>query len=400
MTFIPEHPHADADRRRPILARLASRWWQMALVWVVVFALVAFGIVGEIPPAYEAVALLEARSIEDIFAPELHAVTDPRELVLYLRTQVGLIRSDRTLEAALAMPQLVRLPMITSSPDAKETVRKRLRAEIVEDTGLIRVALESTNPAEAAAIVNAVVNSYIEQHRESSQTASRSLKKELEAERAKLGSQIQSVRSQLTDLIAHQNASAGSRVVVRPVGKDDEGPSLKAVTPEQHRDLINRLIQADFERMDARAQLEVAKRPDRRESDGRIRELETSVLQAEQKSRVYARYIGQLRVEPPTDAGDDLQVSMLRQDLNHLRELQKVAESKYSRLLWKINRDSYRVVVHDKAAVPKVPSSDPRPAYLASAAAVTYLLVLGVFLIIEIVAEIAAGRVDEPDAEA
>ena len=34
-------------------------------------------------------------------------------------------------------------------------MRKRLRAVTVEDTNLIKVALESTNPNEAAAIVNA-----------------------------------------------------------------------------------------------------------------------------------------------------------------------------------------------------------------------------------------------------
>ena len=62
---------------------------------------------------------------------------------------------------AVANPQVSTLPSIKESLDPKmDLTQELIVVEIVQDAYLIRVALESKDPAEAAMIVNAVVESY------------------------------------------------------------------------------------------------------------------------------------------------------------------------------------------------------------------------------------------------
>ena len=110
----------------------------------------------------------------------------------YLETQVQLISSDKVLDAAIARPastttpMIAKLPMIVKSKDPKADLRKEMLVEIVKNTFLIRVALASRDPEEAALIVNAVVESYLEQHSEYHRSANKALKKSLEEELATL----------------------------------------------------------------------------------------------------------------------------------------------------------------------------------------------------------------------
>ena len=52
--------------------------------------------------------------------------------------------------------------MIKGSTDPKADLRKKLDIQIIPNTHWIRVALESTDPQEAKAIVNAVVAAFDE----------------------------------------------------------------------------------------------------------------------------------------------------------------------------------------------------------------------------------------------
>ena len=69
--------------------------------------------------------------------------------------------SDKVLEPVVTNALVVNLPMIKKSEDPKSDLRMKLRVGIVENTNLIRVAMELPNGEEAITIVQAVIDSYI-----------------------------------------------------------------------------------------------------------------------------------------------------------------------------------------------------------------------------------------------
>ena len=125
----------------------------------------------------------------------------------YLETQVQLISSDRVLDAALSRPastttpMIAKLPMIARSKDPKAHLRKEMVVEIVKNTFLIRVALASRDPEEAASIVNAVVDAYLEQHSDYHRSANKTLRKSLEDELDDAGHENRGEEDELKALI-------------------------------------------------------------------------------------------------------------------------------------------------------------------------------------------------------
>ena len=124
-----------------------------------------------IQPTYEAISLLQVQPTRpDLFGPGVQNGLDTVVAQPYLETQVQLISSDKVLDAAIARPptatkpMISKLPMIAASKDPKTDLRKEMTVDILKNTFLIRVALSSKDPEEAAVIVNAVVDSYLEQH--------------------------------------------------------------------------------------------------------------------------------------------------------------------------------------------------------------------------------------------
>ena len=70
------------------------------------------------------------------------------------------LTSDKVLEPAVANALVVNLPMIKKSVDPKNDLRQKLKVGIIDNTNLIRVALELPNRDEAITIVQAVIDSY------------------------------------------------------------------------------------------------------------------------------------------------------------------------------------------------------------------------------------------------
>ena len=130
------------------------------LLWLVVSAPAMCLIWLFIQPTYEAFSLLRVEpSTLNLFAPSNNQDNTTTHLP-YLQTQVQLIKSDRVLEMALSNTDVATLPSIKQSSDPKYDLNKDLTVQQVQDAYLIRVALESKIPSEAAIIVNAVVNAY------------------------------------------------------------------------------------------------------------------------------------------------------------------------------------------------------------------------------------------------
>ena len=159
---------AKANRAKPpgILRRLAGRFWQILMLWLVLSASVAFLIYLLIQPTYEAASLvrIEPTTI-DLFDPlERGAASAEGEISTYLKTQVGLITSALVLNPAIADPLVVNLSTIRKAVDPKTDLLEKLKVDIVPGTNLIRIALELPNAEEAETIVRAVVQSYLTQN--------------------------------------------------------------------------------------------------------------------------------------------------------------------------------------------------------------------------------------------
>jgi hypothetical protein len=291
--------------------------------------------------------------------------------------------------------------MIRSSKDAKATLHDQMRVEIVgENTYLIEVGLASKDPDEAAKIVNAVVESYIAQHNSYHQKSNRALKRNLETERDRLEQQIQDKQEYMQKLVEHGNVVVSRRIVAEPDDKAAEkgavSSSLSAVTEKQLEEMSSKLIQADFELMDARARLDAMKLSKTQASAEKIRDLEAAVEEASLKRLSYRRYIAQLQVTSGPRNTEQLRTSLLNQDLTYLKKLQDTINQKLAQVNFEIGQEQYKISVQDKADVPKVPANNQRLKYMTVAPVVILFLIIGAFL----VREIKATRRDAPEATA
>ena len=386
----PAHAAGSAIGRRSLVQGLASRWWQILGLWLVVSTPVIYLIYSLVEPSYEAVCLLRVEPAAPVlYGPDAKVPSRPSEdLNPYLLTQTELIRSDGVLDAALADPKISSLPMVRSSKSPKTDLRKEMGVAIVGgDTHLLQVSLALPDPASAAAIVNAVVDSYIEQHYRYQQTGNRALKKSIESELHKLEAQIAYTQEKLRKLVAVGRLDAARQIIVPLAGKGEGGPvgpSLSVVTEDQYKVLANRMLEADFELMDARARLETARLPGSQTPAEKLREREAAAEEAARKRLNYSRYLAQLKVGSGPNGPEQFEASLLSQDLQHLRKLDEVLKTKRAQLEFEIDSERYRISVQDKASVPRVPSSDRRFLFSSLASAGALFVILTSFLVGEI----------------
>ncbi len=111
-------------------------------------------------PAYSSTAvILIQQSVPKIFADKL---SDSPNSTSYLATQCQLIQSTRILAAAATMPEMAGVTMLRGAENPVGLLKRGLTATISKQGDLINVSMESTDPRDAAVIVNAVVQAYIE----------------------------------------------------------------------------------------------------------------------------------------------------------------------------------------------------------------------------------------------
>ena len=153
---------------------------------------------------------------------------------------------------------VVNLATIKKSEDPKSELLEKLRVVIVENTNLIRIALELPNPEEAVTIVQAVVQSYLTQNTDYSRSANRDLTESLKQQLLKIGTEIDLKRSTLKDLYKKGNVA-----VLKPelnVNNNDGNPSqptFKVVSEDHVQKMMAELDETDFELIEAMSTLEV-----------------------------------------------------------------------------------------------------------------------------------------------
>jgi polysaccharide biosynthesis transport protein len=392
-------------QRRSILGRLAGHWWEILLLWLVVSTPLAYVIYLLIEPTYEAFSLLQVEPTKEmLFTISSQNLADMRAYEPYLLTQVRLITSDRVLDAALSTdPRIAKLPMIKQSEDPKADLREQMVVGIVdENTYLIRVALASTDPEEAAMIVNAVVDAYMQMHTAYHRSANKALHQSLDDELDKLTGEILAKKTELKEL--ERSAAIANNVMTRSIAakKDEVGiPSLDVVSEEQYARVIDRLIQADLELIGAQAKLETAGRVRKAgeakpgdqpatagsataTAEEKLRELESAVEEIKRKRIGYLQYLERVKVQTRAKNSDTLTASMVNQELASLLSMKDILNQKLEQLRFEEKQDVYRITPHDRAGVPKVPSNNERLKYMAAAPVGVLLLLLGWFLMLEI----------------
>jgi uncharacterized protein involved in exopolysaccharide biosynthesis len=87
---------------------------------------------------------------------------------------------------------------------------------------------------------------------------------------------------------------------------------------------------------------------------------------------------------------DTLEANSLNHLLTRLEARQDLVENHLAQLAFESNQESFRVVLVDPAAIPKVPANNHRTTFMAATPVVVFLLVFGVFVVIEII----SGRPD------
>lgn len=263
--FSDDPSAAKAGRMKPpgILRRLAGRSWQILMLWLVLSAAVAFLIYISIQPTYEAVSLLriEPGTINPFEPLEREAAVSETRNSTYLKTQVGLLTSAMVLNPAIADPLVVNLPTIRKAVDPKNDLQEKLNVVIVPGTNLIRIALESPNPEEAATIVQAVVQSYLTQNTDYSRSANRDLTESLKQQLSKIAHEIDLKRSMLKDLATRRAGGLiRPRELLNPKTETDPTqPTLNKATEEQFAKLIDKQVECDLAYLDALSQLEAVR---------------------------------------------------------------------------------------------------------------------------------------------
>jgi uncharacterized protein involved in exopolysaccharide biosynthesis len=161
-----EFGEAQGSWGRPISLRLVGRalrryWWQGVLLWELGSGGLMALAFSKFKPTYDAIAAIRVEQGARGMYARSPSASDFAE---YKETQVALVTSPIVLGIALTVhSELYHLPTLRDAEDVEVEgeIRQQLAVPIVPKTNLIRVAMSSRSPVEAAAIVNAVVDAYL-----------------------------------------------------------------------------------------------------------------------------------------------------------------------------------------------------------------------------------------------
>jgi polysaccharide biosynthesis transport protein len=126
----------------------------------------------------------------------------------------------------------------------------------------------------------------------------------------------------------------------------------------------------------------------------KVAELEATLNQLTTKQGSLKAMISKLEVKGTTQNSEQLQASILTQDLTYLKRLQGTIGEKLQQVNFEISQEKYRIIVQDKAAVPQVASNNKRLKFMAIAPVGVLFFMIGLFLLMEVRAE----RVADPEA--
>jgi capsular exopolysaccharide synthesis family protein len=478
---------------RVLVRGLARYWWRILLLWLVISVPVAYLIYATVGPTYVAISRIRIEPAQPNLydASRQTSGSNMRDSETYLQTQVNLMTTDQVLSRAVANDSVAGLPMIKNSEDANMNLREKIVVEIEPGTYIIRVALESKDRNEAAAIVNAVVDSYLDENLRYTQTRDATLKLSLTEQLTSLKEQIERKKTELQEL--HQKGTVRlQKPKLNPSASKDEDevvqPTVTSVDEQQVKTMITAMVQNDIDlltaRADLKARLEIQKGQQEGESqaqqddndledrvkeafysdpevialekeinelkdqqdrhkavirknsdpaymaaqkqldklnmqykdlwndkseqlrkrvrvviDGRpavatIGELQHKVRMLQEKKDSYAKMYEKQELEQKATNTDSFRFTYATQELAGLLSREDQVKRTLAQVEFQSRQENYRVVLVDRAQVPKIPSNNKRIKYMLAAPVGVLFMMLGLFLLLEIKAE----RVADPDA--
>ncbi|MGB9873226.1 MAG: Wzz/FepE/Etk N-terminal domain-containing protein, partial [Anaerolineae bacterium] len=149
--FTEQRVEEEIDLRQYLV--LLRRWWWLVIGCALLAAVVSFVISSWMQPVYQARATLLVQQAPTAGLSEYTAVLTSERLA---QTYTQMLTGRPVLEATIARLGLSETP---------ERLAKRVKVERVRDTQLIRVSVEDTDPARAAAVANALAEVFVEQVR-------------------------------------------------------------------------------------------------------------------------------------------------------------------------------------------------------------------------------------------
>jgi succinoglycan biosynthesis transport protein ExoP len=258
---------------RVILRGLSRHWWRILALWLLVSAPIAFSISKFIEPTYEASSLLHIEPL----ATELFTANRVGESQgsTYLKTEVTVLTSDKVLEPVVANALVVNLPMIKKSVDPKSDLRQKLRVGIIDNTNLIRVALELPDRDEAITIVQAVIDAYKARYADKHRAENRLLKEGVEDYLKKLTDQIEIKRAKLKSLYSDGKVAALKPEDRLNINNDDDSvtqPTFKKVSEDYVQNMMAQMVRTDLDIIEAQSMLDVKREGFKaRQEDGQQR---------------------------------------------------------------------------------------------------------------------------------
>ncbi len=387
-----------------IIGGVARYWWRILLLWLLISAPAAYLIFVTVLPVYEAVSRIRIEPAQpDLYDPLRRATADDARIhAAYLRTQVNLVTSDQVLGRAVASQSVAGLPMIRNSEDPNADLRERIVVEIEPGTYIVKIALQSPDANEAAAIVNAVADSYLDENLRYAQSWDAALKASLSKQLRSLSEKIERKKAELRELHRKGNVqvSKPSLNVNAPNTADDDSlPAFTAVDEQRLGRVIGAMVQNDLDLLAARAALAV-KREGQKQADGGAppgrqsdQQLEDRVKLLQKTKESYARMYEKLQVQMKAGDTPSFESAQASQELASLLAREEQVKRHLAQIEFQSRQEPYRVILVDKAQVPTVPASNKRWAYMTIALGGVLFELLGTFLLVEF----CSARVYDPD---
>ncbi len=149
------------------------RGWRWAMVCGLMGGLLAISVLWFVHPSqYTAVALLKISAKPEVLVFPAADKPSARSFEIYKGTQQQLLTSDLVLTTALRKPETAELAAMQLEDDPVRWLARNLRVDFPRDAEIMRVSLTTSQPEEAAGLVNAVVDAYMtevvdaEQHKQ------------------------------------------------------------------------------------------------------------------------------------------------------------------------------------------------------------------------------------------
>ena len=369
-----DKPDPNSRASHGLFSRITMRWRLILFLWLLAIVPIIYAIYAIEQPRYEALSLLRvAAASPNLFEPTKPEQIDPKNVLPFMQTQVGLINSDRVLGPAVASREVAKLSAITESSEPIVDLRKRMTVAIVPDSYLIRIALELPDGKEAATILNAVVNSYLLFHGEHTRSGNSTLRKSLAEHLEEYKKQIGEKRDELRTLVQ-------ARVISPHPGYRTVG----TVTEEQSDRIAAEMVNAQVELVKAQSTLEATEAAAEAEKDPRLRQtlsdLRINVAALVKQKEYLAKYLDGLKIEKKGTNDVSFEAAFVNRQLDILMRREEQVGVQLEQLEFEASQGDHRVTLVDNAVPPKTPMNNKRIVYMAAAPVVVLLALMSLAL--------------------